>query len=214
MRAIALALLMIAGCGGNGGGPAADAARADAPVGGPDGGGPGTPDGGGPGTPDGGASGLDAGTGAVCGGFTGMTCGPDEYCDYAMDTCGISDESGTCLKRPMICPDIYMPVCACDGMVHGNACEAGAAGHDLNAQGGCTAPEGMFGCGPMFCVHDVHYCQRQISDVVGIPDGYSCLDLPASCPIPATCPCLSAEPCGDACTVSTPGDLTLTCKGG
>jgi hypothetical protein len=79
--------------------------------------------------------------GSTCGGFTGASCGPSEFCDYMRgDYCGAADATGVCMVRPEICPDIFMPVCGCDGMSYGNACEAHARGTDDAADGECDAP--------------------------------------------------------------------------
>jgi hypothetical protein len=75
---------------------------------------------------------------AQCGGFTGMVCAADEYCDWTPDSCGNADQIGDCRRRPDFCPDVVLPVCACDGMTYGNECEANAAGQDIIHEGRCT----------------------------------------------------------------------------
>ena len=70
--------------------------------------------------------GTDGG-GAVCGGFAGTPCAADEWCDFATNDCGGSDNTGTCRTRPIACDDNLDPVCGCDGQTYGNACEAAKA---------------------------------------------------------------------------------------
>lgn len=74
--------------------------------------------------------------GAPCGGLAGDVCPEDQFCQFAQDTCGLSDEQGTCVKRPTVesCStfaDAFAPICACDGVTYENACEAAAAGADV-----------------------------------------------------------------------------------
>jgi hypothetical protein len=67
-------------------------------------------------------------------------CGANEYCDFANNSCGAGDQSGICRQRPEICPDIFAPVCACDGKVYPNACVANRSGLDSSARNTCQTP--------------------------------------------------------------------------
>jgi hypothetical protein len=149
-----------------------------------------------------------------CGGRTNRQCAANEYCDYPRNSCGATDEPGVCMPRPAGCPDVNEPTCACDGQVYSNACDANAAGADLDARGTCTVPAGSFVCGYRQCELVRQYCERQSSDVDNQPDGFTCKSLPG-CPsqLP-TCGCLETEPCGDLCTGTGQTGLTVTCPGG
>src|SRR4051812_22138270 len=91
--------------------------------------------------PDGGP-----GSGRPCGGFAGASCSSGEWCDFGRNTCGATDEQGTCRAKPTGCPDLFAPVCGCDGVVHSNECDAQAVGADVNANGSCPVPAGQFAC--------------------------------------------------------------------
>ncbi len=140
---------------------ARDAARADDAGGSEDGGArgdAGDADGGG-GPSDAGSSGTDgclpipcpapppgctwvAGGSCTCGTLScddagaGCECGADKYCDYDVDyACG---GPYTCRDIPFACPDVFIPVCGCDGNTYGNSCEAAAAGTDYASEGECA----------------------------------------------------------------------------
>ena len=158
--------------------------------------------------PDGG------GSGRACGGFAGTSCGSNEFCDFGRNSCGATDEQGTCRARPQSCPDLFAPVCGCDGVVHSNECDANAAGTDVSAIGSCPVPAGSFACGFRTCDKATEYCERGVSDIGGEPDSFVCKPLPGSCGTAAVCGCMTQEPCGDFCDGTATDGLTLTCPGG
>ena len=141
----------------------------------------------------------------------GCPCGAEEYCDWPTNLCGGRGEEGACEARPDGCDLLYAPVCGCDGAVYGNACAAQSAGVDVNADGGCLAPEGYAACGFRFCDTASEYCRVSVSDVVGVPDGFECVPLPEGC-APATCACLEGELCAELCEEED--GLVVICPGG
>ena len=156
---------------------------------------------------------TDGATGSVCGGFGGLPCPESHYCDYPTNGCGVDDGSGTCMPRPELCKPLEEPVCGCDGTVYATDCAAAVAGQDVSAYAGCTPPDGDFACGHRFCDAATEYCQRSVSDVIGIPDDWTCLPLPAGCGASPDCDCLDGEPCGTMCSATGDG-FRLTCPGG
>lgn len=76
---------------------------------------------------------FDDGSGGIaCRG----SCPAGYYCEYSPNDCGRGAE-GVCLPRPTVCPDLFAPVCSCTGMTLGNACEAAAAGVDVEYSVAC-----------------------------------------------------------------------------
>ena len=74
-----------------------------------------------------------------------------------------------------------------------------------------------FQCGEqLICAPESEYCQRQVSDVQGVPDSYQCLPLPEACDNQISCDCLDGEPCArfDLCEETQDGGVILSCPGG
>jgi hypothetical protein len=79
-----------------------------------------------------------AGEGEMCGGLLGVACADGLFCDFAPETvCGSGDQTGICTEPPPACLHIYKPVCGCDGLTYGNACEAAASSVSVLHDGAC-----------------------------------------------------------------------------
>jgi hypothetical protein len=157
--------------------------------------------------------GASGGNGSLCGGKMGLSCKLTEYCDYPDDLCGGADGLGTCRPRPSGCPKIFLPACGCDGVVHGNTCEANGAGVDISNNGGCKAPPDRFSCGAHFCDLKGQYCVSKPPQQNGMPGSYSCAALPAACAsLPDNdCMCLASVPCGNKCQLTNDGGRIVIC---
>jgi hypothetical protein len=62
-------------------------------------------------------------------------CAKSEYCKVPDGTCATT--GGMCTKFPMGCPDIYAPVCGCDGKTYPNSCDAATAAMNIKHKGPC-----------------------------------------------------------------------------
>jgi hypothetical protein len=160
---------------------------------------------------------ADTGTTGPIGGACGDgECNGTEWCDFTDDVCGVDGVGGmaTCELRPEGCPEIYQPVCGCDGQVHGNDCDANAAGVDVDAEGDCETPAGYFRCGYRYCDPQFEFCQVQYSDIGGVGHSYACVG-PMACAGPPSCDCLDGELCFEfGCEETPDGGVMIGCPGG
>jgi hypothetical protein len=73
----------------------------------------------------------------------GSACPSGQFCKFADFMCPAPGASGSCSAIPMGCPDLWAPVCGCNGKTYGNSCEAAAAMQSIEHKGECrdvTAP--------------------------------------------------------------------------
>jgi hypothetical protein len=78
--------------------------------------------------------------GTTCGGLLGGSCADGEFCNFPPDAfCGAADATGTCepIDPTGVCTAELAPVCGCDGLTYGNACEAHRAGVSVASDGAC-----------------------------------------------------------------------------
>jgi len=98
--------------------------------------------------------------------------------------------------------------------VYQTACDAAAAGVDVDIDNACTPPLDMFPCGEKFCAALTEVCRIQVSDVSGFPDTFECEALDPGCNGSASCDCYTMDPCGGQFCELRGSDLYLTCPGG
>ena len=137
-------------------------------------------------------------------------CADDEYCIKRVGDC---EGKGKCQIKPEVCPDVWDPVCGCDGKTYGNACEAGAAGVTIADEGACEE-----GCRTNDGCSDGEYCIKRVGDCEG--EGV-CTAMPMACPeiYDPVCGC-DGKTYGNACeagaagvSIADKGKCTEMCKG-
>lgn len=126
----------------------------------------------------------------ICGGFLGIPCDdPDEFCKLNIGEC-CCDFQGVCTVMPDACPDVFDPVCGCDGVTYGNECEADAAGVSIDHLGPCSSGGAV--CGGILgtpCENPNEFCKLNV--------GECCCDFQGVCtPFPMACPLVFDPVCG------------------
>lgn len=152
--------------------------------------------------------------GKTCGGRGGGTCAGDEYCNYKPAAmCGRADATGTCTKiLEGGCTADFNPVCGCNGMTYGNACEAGIAGVSVDHTGECANTGKTCGGFAAFtCDAADEFCDYPAAAACGAADGSgTCKTKPQICPAISdpVCGC-DGKPYGSPCTANAAGVSVL-----
>jgi hypothetical protein len=118
---------------------------------------------------------------SACAGLLGTPCEEGEFCELPAGLCQAVDLQGECLSRPGACPEIFDPVCGCDGKTYGNDCERQVAGVQKDHDGECGAQATCGGFAGKPCG------QGEFCDLP--PASCSAADLEGECvPVPEGCP--------------------------
>jgi hypothetical protein len=73
----------------------------------------------------------------VCGGIAGVPCADGQFCELPPGTCDWADLQGQCVPQDPACPELYDPVCGCDGRTYSSDCVRRAAGAQKAHDGPC-----------------------------------------------------------------------------
>lgn len=109
---------------------------------------------------------------------TGPKCQDNGQCDraqYCQKRAGKCQGPGNCVVRPQLCPEIFDPVCGCDGRTYSNACFAAMAGANVRKEGACPDT-----CSTNQQCGEGQYCSKRTGQCGGRG---ICIPRPQVCPL-------------------------------
>ena len=151
---------------------------------------------------------------SLCGTRGAPACAEGTFCDFPPESqCGRADGPGVCQPQPEVCPEIFAPVCGCDGATYDNDCFANAAGVSVETEGACEPTEPGEPDGAACGSRGLPECSE--GSFCSFPPGANCgrADAPGVCqPKPEVCDFIFAPVCGcdgqtygNACTAEAAG---------
>ena len=118
--------------------------------------------------------------GAGCGSRGQAACPAGTFCDFGPSCGAPGDVGGVCAPITAACTAVYAPVCGCDNVTYGNACEAHGHSVSILRDGPCSKTCG--GLGGLPCASN-DYCDYALAAMCGFADAEGeCKPRPQSCP--------------------------------
>ncbi len=123
----------------------------------------------------------------ACGSRGLEPCAEGQFCDWSIDAmCGATDRPGVCRDVVDFCPEIYDPVCGCDGRDYSSACHAAQHGISVASEGTCPRTDQGVGeaCGGLLGLtcQDHLFCNFDERAMCGWADATgTCQPLPEAC---------------------------------
>ena len=144
--------------------------------------------------------GVCAGSGDHC--AEDSDCGTDEFCARDAFSCA---GPGTCEAVPLLCMEVYDPVCGCDGVTYSNSCYAAAARTGVAHDGECGIENDCPANGSADVCPDLFYCAASSGQCEGSVLG-TCEIMPQACPYiwNPVCGC-DGSSYANACTANAAG---------
>jgi len=99
-------------------------------------------------------------------------CVPNLYL-YCKKDAGNCEGEGVCAEKPSDCPDLFQPVCGCDGNTYSHSCDASAAGVNAFKEGECDCADNTVCQSGFYCAKSVGLCENER----GV-----CTEKPTVCP--------------------------------
>lgn len=158
----------------------------------------------------------ECGDGRVCGGLQGLPCDEGEFCNFSLEAmCGAADQTGICEDKPLVCPEIFAPVCGCDDQTYDNECSAKAAGVSVASEGACDDEIEAQECGGIqgLPCDEGEYCNFTDGSCGAADQLGTCEAIPSACPdnVDPVCGC-DDQTYFNACEAAAAG-VSVTSQG-